>query len=154
VIVKVAEERCPYCNQQTEIAHIETPGLVVCQCSSCQKVWKIFRNQRQRMIRFKENGPDTEDENLLCPICWRTLEVDYDKWVKFCPDPTCAYSVRLLGLSKQEREIKAKYLELRNIIFECKSEGKIPPDGVTTEYSKLKDMYYKVKRHDTTRQST
>lgn len=149
MIVKVEEEEeCPYCHKSTEIAHIRTPELVVCQCDSCQKVWMIFKDKRERMIRFKEEGPDTLDENFLCPICWRILEPNYESWYMECKDPTCGYSKRLFGLSLPQRKIKHRYLELKKLVFDYAYKDEVPPQEVTLEYSELRTKYEEVKKLD------
>lgn len=148
IACKIEPGECPYCNQSTQIAHIDTPNLEIYQCGSCQKVWMIFRTKRERMIRFKESGPDTNDENLLCPICWRVLEANYQSWHMECQDPTCGYSLRLSDLSMPQKEIKKRYLDLRSVIFEHASKHTTPPSEVMEEYHELKAEYNKIKKYD------
>ena len=143
------EEKCPYCNQMTRIAHIKTPNLEVCQCGNCQKVWMIFKDQRERMIRFKEKGPDTLDEDLLCPTCWRVLEPNYESWYMECSDPTCGYTKRLPGLDLHQREVKHRYLDLRKTVFDCSSRDEAPPQEIAEEYSRLRIKYSEISRLDT-----
>ena len=148
IACKIEPGECSYCNQSTQIAHIDTPNLEICQCGSCQKVWMIFRGKRERMIRFKEHGPDTNDENQLCPVCWRVLEPNYQAWQLECKDPTCGYSKRLLDLSVKQKEARKRYLELRTIVFGYVAEKKSPPTEITDEYNELKEHYSKVKKFD------
>lgn len=149
MIVKVhLDEICPYCHQSAEIVHIRTSELVVCQCDSCQRVWMIFREETNRMIRLTENGPDTNDENMLCPRCWRILEPNRETWQLECKDPTCGYSSRLPDLSPTQRETRKGYLKLRQEVFKIGLDGEIPPMDLIKELERLRSDYSKVKRYD------
>ena len=153
VNVEVIEEECPYCHQLTKIGCIETQvifKLRIYQCGHCQWVWKIFEGKTDRMIRCKEDGPQTDNEYLLCPTCWKTLEPDYEKWAVVCRDPTCGYSRRLPGLNKAQRETKDKYFALRHETFNYASKGEAIPEPIVAEYSELKREWGKIKKFDCT----
>lgn len=145
---KTTTSECPYCHQTTEIAHINTPDLEICQCGQCQKVWMVFEGKVERMLRSLEYGPDTDDENNLCPYCYRLLQPDYEGWRMVCKDPTCGYSRKLPGLSPQQEKNKKEYLGLRTTIFGYSSKGEIPPVEITNRYNELKAQYNKVKQYE------
>ena len=146
--VKVVTGECLYCHQTTEIAHIETPNLEIYQCGECQKVWMMFEDQIDRMLRSLEKGPDTDDENNLCPYCYRILQPDYEDWKMVCKDPTCGYSRKLPGLSPQQEKDKKEYLDLRTTIFKYTSKGETPPAKTTVRYNKLKAQYERVRQYE------
>ena len=138
---------CHCCHQITEVGCIETENLHIYQCSSCQKVWKRFQGKLERMIRYKEEGPDTFDEVLCCPICWRELQPNYDLWSIVCIDPTCGYSKRIPGLSREQEKIKLKYSDLRHQVFSYASKGEVPED-LAREYERVKVQFNGIKHYD------
>ena len=129
-------EHCPFCNQDTEVGSIEIAGLIAIKlCSKCYTCWEVFRGKTDKLIRSKyytmgnkvvENA-ETNEEALLCPMCWRKLEEDWVNWSVKCPDPICGYVKRLPGLSLAQRGMKSEYFALRNEIFELANGGKPVP---------------------------
>jgi len=100
------------------------------------------------MIRIKENGPETFEEALLCPRCWRELTPDYTTWSIKCIDPTCGYSKRIPGLSREQEQVKLKYQELKVQMFSLAREGKEVPDILLDEYKDFKERYNEIKKYD------
>ena len=143
ITAEVIKSECPYCQEHTNIGRMETTNLHILQCGLCQKVWMVLHGKRDRMIRMKF-APETFEENKLCPVCWRILRTNYDQWVVECLDPTCGYSKRLPGLSKEQREIKRRYLEFRDSVF-AKDEVS---EKDAEELSRLREAYNSIKKYD------
>ena len=147
--VYTIEDECPYCHIKTTIGCMETENLCILQCGKCQWVWKLFQGKAERMIRMKESGPDTYEEELLCPRCWRKLKPDYTTWSIRCDDPTCGYSKRIPGLSREQEALKAAYFKVRQEVFALTSENGEVPEALLDTYKTLKERYNtEVKKYD------
>ena len=148
--------KCPFCDNTGEIGTIESPLVTICLCPTCHRCWEILGDRIDRLIRMKYasiNGkvveqPETKNEEMLCPICWRELGVDWHQWLLKCPDPICGYEKRIPGLSKEQREIKKAYLDLRSEVFATAGQHGEVPLELQTKYQKLQVQYNAIKKYD------
>lgn len=140
-------EECPFCKTITDIGVIKTPRIEIRLCSSCHKCWEILNGTIDRLIRLK-GLPESDSDYTLCPICWRELQPDYDRWVLKCLDPICSYEKRLLGLDKSQRQIRQQYVELRTEVFNLVQAGEDIPGEKQVRLKSLREEYKGFRKHD------
>ena len=147
MLAVVTEEVCPFCHKKSELGMIETSKVSICLCNSCHRCWEVFRGKVERLIRFKEI-PETENEFALCPICWRTMEPDYDRHLVKCPDPICGYERKLPGINKKQAQIKSEFKKVELEVMNLMVEKEEIPDELKKRFKELQAQYNQFHSND------
>ena len=138
---------CPFCKKETTIGSITTPKTTICLCQDCHTCWEVFEGKADKLIRLK-NKPDTNNEQALCPYCWREMRPDFKRWFMVCPDPICGYEKKIPGISQEQIRIKKEYIETRTELFKLAHVGEeIPPD-LQEKLRVLREQYIAFSKND------
>lgn len=99
--IKQFEEDITYCKNRGDEVHIEIVSLLIKHKRISEIVLKKLLKEKPKKV---EHSPEVDDDMVVCPICEKEFEIDYDEHCDYCP--SCGQKLDWSDIEKEMKEME------------------------------------------------